>query len=259
MKPSNRAPNPGILVDRDGPVATVTLCRPAPSKIQEPVPFDAWPLFELARLGRDLPGDVRVVVVRCGEAEPDDPDDPLLAVARLPPAERERHRSASDEAVGWLRRPDLFSVAVLRGSTRGIRARIALSCDLRVFTSGSRLAFTEVTAGLVPGAGGARRLVELVGYAKAIELCVTGEPITAVDAERLGLANRIAPIERIGAVVGELVAAALACPRDALIEAKALLTGAASRTSREWEEAERQAVARRLADLAGEGDEADAR
>ena len=47
----------------------------------------------------------------------------------------------------------------------------------------------EVTLGLVPDLGGTKRLVELVGYARALEICVTGRRMDAAEADRIGLAN----------------------------------------------------------------------
>ena len=76
----------------------------------------------------------------------------------------------------------------------------------------------------------------------------------ADEADRTGLANLVVPAAELDAAAADLAAALLAAPRDAVIETKALLRGAAARTLEEQCAAERAAQARRLRDLAGLGD-----
>lgn len=76
----------------------------------------------------------------------------------------------------------------------------------------------------------------------------------ADEAERIGLANLVVPGADLESAVADLAAALVAAPRDAVIETKALLAGAVSRTYEEQRAAERAAQARRLRDLAGLGE-----
>lgn len=92
-----------------------------------------------------------------------------------------------------------------------------------------------------------------MGYARALEICATGRFVHAEEAERTGLANLVVPGDQLDATVADLAAALTAAPRDAVIETKALLAGAAGRTYEEQRRAERAAQARRLRDLAGVG------
>jgi enoyl-CoA hydratase/carnithine racemase len=96
--------------------------------------------------------------------------------------------------------------------------------------------------------------VDLVGYARALELCATGRRIGAQEAAAVGLANLVVPRAELDAATGDLCAAVLASPRAAVTEIKALLAGAAGRPYAEQEAAERAAQVRRLADLAGLGE-----
>ncbi|HEY2947115.1 MAG TPA: enoyl-CoA hydratase-related protein, partial [Micromonosporaceae bacterium] len=125
---------------------------------------------------------------------------------------------------------------------------------VRVLADDAQLSMAEVTLGLVPDLGGTKRLVELVGYARALELCVTGRRVGAAEADRMGLANVVVPRPELDAAVADLTAAVLAGPRNAVIEIKALLAGAANRSHAEQEAAEREAQTRRLRDLAGVGE-----
>jgi len=94
-------------------------------------------------------------------------------------------------------------IAALNGVTLGGGAEIALACDIRVIDESARIGFPEVGLGVFPGSGGVFRLPRVVGLARAYELLYTGEPISAEEALRIGLVNRIA-------THGETLAAALA-------------------------------------------------
>jgi enoyl-CoA hydratase/carnithine racemase len=109
----------------------------------------------------------------------------------------------------------------------------------------------EPTLGIVPDLGGTKRLVDLVGYSRAAEICLTGRRVAADEALRIGLASRVVPAAELDAAVQQTVDALLAVNRDAAAETKALLLGAAGRSQAEQEAAEREAQYRRLRELAG--------
>jgi enoyl-CoA hydratase/carnithine racemase len=232
---------------------------------------------ELRQIGRDLPGDVRVVVVR-GEGRAFSAGLDLAAVSdktpagpRPPTSSDSRGSSFSElaarddaeatdiiarfqEGFGWLRRPDLVSVAAIRGHAIGAGFQLALACDLRVLAEDAQLTMAEVSLGLVPDLGGTRRLVELVGYARAMDICLTGRRVGASEADRLGLATSVVPSDDLDRAVADLVAQLLAAPRGAVIEIKALLAAASLRGFPEQEAAERSAQLRRIRTLLSETD-----
>ena len=250
----------GVRLNCDGPVATVTLCRPDVLNAQTPEMWRA-----MYGISRDLPGDVRVVVVR-GEGRAfsagldrsvfgDGPAGGLVAeLAGLPPEECADRIAEFQAAFTWLHRPDLISIAAVRGYAIGAGFQLALACDFRVLADDAVLAMAEVSLGLVPDLTGTKRLVDLVGYARALEICVTGRRIDAAEAERLGLATVIVPGAELDAAVRDLTAAVLAGDRNAVVEIKALLAGAAGRSPADQWRAEREAQTRRLRDLAGIGE-----
>jgi enoyl-CoA hydratase/carnithine racemase len=253
-----------VRLDLKGPVATITLCRPEVLNAQTPQMWD-----RLRGIGKDLSGDVRVVVVRGeGRAFSAGLDLAAAGVAReggwtgggplaelLASPERGDARIAEYQgAFTWLRRPDIISIAAVQGHAIGAGFQLALNADFRVLAEGAKFTMAEVTLGLVPDLGGTKRLVELVGYARALELCVTGRRVDAAEAARIGLANIVVPGDELDAAVSDLTSAVLAAPRDAVVEIKALVAGAASRTFVEQDAAERAAQLRRLSDLAGMGE-----
>jgi enoyl-CoA hydratase/carnithine racemase len=256
--------DPGVRLDRDGPVATVTLCRPHVLNAQTPAMWTA-----LRQMGRDLPGDIRVVVVR-GEGRafsagldlaavrsPEDSTKDSAGFAGIAARDEESAQATIagyQEAFSWLRRPDLVSIAAVRGHAIGAGFQLALACDLRVLTENAQLTMAEVSLGLVPDLGGTKRLVELVGYARAIDICITGRRVRADEADRFGLATAVVADDGLEQAVADLTAQVLAAPRDAVVEIKALLAGASARTFAEQEAAERAAQVRRIRDLVGQGD-----
>ena len=212
-----------------------------------------------------MPGDVRVVLVRAAGrafsagldraalAPGGVPGAPGLAeIAALPRAEAEDVILGYQEAFSWLRRPDLLSVAAVQGPAVGAGCQLALACDLRVLAGDAQLSLPEPTLGLVPDLGGTAPLVDAVGYARALEICLTGRRVGAEEALRLGLATLVVPREELAAATADLVAALLAVPRDAAVETKALLLSAAERgrPRSAQEVAERAAQVRRLRELA---------
>ena len=88
-------------------------------------------------------------------------------------------------------------LAAINGPCTGAGLQITLSCDIRVASDQAKFGFLENNIGLIPGAGGCSRLVKLIGYGKAKELIFTGEMISAVEAERIGLVNRVVPHDEL--------------------------------------------------------------
>ena len=84
-------------------------------------------------------------------------------------------------------------LAAINGPCTGAGLQMTLSCDIRIASDQAKFGFRENNIGLIPGAGGCSRLVKLIGYGKAKELIFVGEMITAEEAERIGLINRVVP------------------------------------------------------------------
>ncbi len=91
----------------------------------------------------------------------------------------------------------LPAIAAIRGFALGGGCELAMACDLRVAAADAKLGQPEVGLGILPGAGAIQRLPRLVGLGRAKELIFTGRIIEAVEAERIGLVNRVVPAERV--------------------------------------------------------------
>ncbi len=81
------------------------------------------------------------------------------------------------------------TIAMIRGWALGGGCELALACDIRVAARSARLGQPEVRLGLIPGGGGTQRLPRLVGYGQALRLVLTGEPVDAEEAARIGLVD----------------------------------------------------------------------
>ena len=154
-------------------------------------------------------------------------------------------------AFDWTSRPSVVSIAAVRGHAIGAGFQLALGADIRIIADDAQFTMAEPTLGLVPDLGGTRRLVELVGYSRAAEICLTGRRVPAAEAAAIGLASQVVPAAELDAAVERTVAALLAVDRDAAAETKALLRAAISNSQSDQEAAERQAQYRRLRALTG--------
>jgi enoyl-CoA hydratase/carnithine racemase len=143
------------------------------------------------------------------------------------------------------------SIAAVHGHAIGAGFQLALGADIRIVADDAQFTMAEPTLGLVPDLGGTKRLVDLVGYSRAAEICLTGRRVEAAEALQIGLASRVVPLADLDAAVEETVQALLAVNRDAAAETKALLLAASGRTQAEQEAAEREAQYRRLRALVG--------
>jgi enoyl-CoA hydratase/carnithine racemase len=110
-------------------------------------------------------------------------------------------------------------IAAVNGAALGGGLELALACHVRILSERAVLAAAESNLGLAPGWGGSQRLARLAGAGRALEWILTGDPISAQEAWRMGLANRVVPQE-------QLLAEALALGRK--LAAKSKLTNAAA-------------------------------
>ncbi len=94
-------------------------------------------------------------------------------------------------------------IAAVNGAAIGAGLDLACMCDIRVAAAGAKLGSTFVKVGLVPGDGGAFLLARVVGFARALELVLTGRVLTAEDGLAIGLVHRVVPREQLLAAARE--------------------------------------------------------
>lgn len=187
-----------LLVERDGPVAIVTINRP---KVLNALNTET--LDELRRLVLELKADdgVRAIVLT-GQGEKSfvaGADINELAV-QTPTGGRE-HALAGQHVLDLIENLGKPVIAAINGYALGGGCELAMACTIRFAADTAKLGQPEINLGLIPGYAGTQRLARLVGKGRALELVLGGAPISAQEAERIGLVNRVVPAAELPAVV----------------------------------------------------------
>jgi enoyl-CoA hydratase len=183
------------------PLARLTLARP--DKLNA---LDRATLAELdAALDflRDAAGVRAIVLTGSGEKAFAAGAD-IGEIAALSAVEAHAFSQAGNALFRKLERFPIPVIAAVNGFALGGGCELALACTLRLAAEHAKLGQPEVKLGLIPGYGGTQRLARLIGTGPALQLLLTGEPIGAAEALRVGLVNQVVP------------AAALAGAADAL-------------------------------------------
>jgi enoyl-CoA hydratase/carnithine racemase len=216
----------------DGPIAEIVLCAPERRNSQTPAMWRA-----LAGLGRSMPDEVRIVILRAeGPSFSAGLDRSMLTGAAdvetvrdlLSGSDLSAARTASEYQQGFtfLRDPNFISIAAVQGHAVGAGFQLALACDIRVVADNAVFCMKEPALGLVPDLTGLRPLVRQVGYARALELCVRARNVDAHEAVTMGLAHSVVPVGDLASEVDALVRSVLQSDTDAVRETKRLLQSA---------------------------------
>jgi 3-hydroxypropionyl-coenzyme A dehydratase len=112
-------------------------------------------------------------------------------VVNIDPIEAEKYATFIHNLLNKIENLQQPVIAAVNGYALGGGCELALACDIRIASSNAKIGQTEVTVGIPPGWGGTQRLSRIVGPAKTKELIYTGKMITAEEAEKIGLVNRV--------------------------------------------------------------------
>ena len=177
-----------ILGERRGAVGIVTLNRPAALNA-----LNAALISELgAALDKfeDDAGIGAIVLTGSDKAFAAGADVKEMVAKSYPEIYCEDFITCGWERVAQCRKPVVAAVA---GFALGGGCEIAMMCDIVIAADTARFGQPEIALGTIPGAGGTQRLTRFVGKAKAMDLCLTGRMMDAMEAERAGLVSRIVP------------------------------------------------------------------
>jgi enoyl-CoA hydratase len=175
-------------------LATITLARPEVHNAMNDVMRRELTERFTALASDD---DVRVVVVTgTGERAFSAGADIREFVEPQPPARFREQRRRLDfrQAMDRCSQP---IIAAIRGFALGGGLELALACDIRVAGDDAQLGLTEINLAIIPGGGGTQRLPRLVGRGKALEMILTGTRISAAEALRIGLVERVVPASEV--------------------------------------------------------------
>jgi enoyl-CoA hydratase len=179
-----------LLLERDGPVAVVTLNRPRALNA-----LNAALMAELDELVGGIAGerDVRALVITGAGDRAFAAGADISELAALDPVAG-RHFAERGQAIfRALERLGKPSIAAVNGFALGGGCELAMACTLRIAADTAQFGQPEIDLGLIPGFGGTQRLVRLVGRGRALALLLGGHRIGAEEAERIGLVTRVVP------------------------------------------------------------------
>ncbi len=178
-----------IAVEKDGAIGIVTLNRPQQLNA---LSYGLVKELALALEALDQDPEVRVLVVTGGEKVFAAGADIKEMAEAGPFDERVQGRLAFRDRINKISKP---VVAAVSGYALGGGCELALSCDIIVASETARFGQPEINLGTIPGSGGTQRLTRLVGKYRAMEMVLVGEYIDAAEARRLGLVNKVVPVE----------------------------------------------------------------
>lgn len=211
-----------LLVERDGAVAIVTINRP---KVLNAL--NAQTLDELRRIVLELKRDeaIRAVVVTGAGEKSFIAGADIGELAVQTPAGGKEHAHQGQHVLNLIEGMGKPVIAAINGFCLGGGCELAMACTLRIAADTARIGQPEVNLGLIPGFAGTQRLARLVGKGRALEMILTGAPITAEEAWRIGLVNRVVP-------AAELVPAARALATELAAKAPLAVRYAIEATNR---------------------------
>ena len=146
-------------------------------------------------LGHDA--DVRVVILTGAGDKSFVAGADIRELAVQTPVSARAHALAGQHVFNLIEHLGKPVIAAINGYALGGGCELAMACTLRLAADTAKLGQPEINLGLIPGYGGTQRLARLVGKGKAMEMILTGAPITAAEAERIGLVNRVVPASEL--------------------------------------------------------------
>ena len=183
-------PFENLIVERDGAVAIVTINRP---KVLNAL--NAATMTELAAAMTELGSDdsVRAIVLTGSGEKSFVAGADINELAVQTPVGGRDHAQRGQRVLDTIEQLGKPVIAAINGFALGGGCELAMACTLRIAADTARLGQPEINLGLIPGYAGTQRLTRLVGRGVALEILLTGDPISAAEAHRIGLVNRVVP------------------------------------------------------------------
>jgi enoyl-CoA hydratase len=179
-----------LLIDRDGASAIVTINRPTVLNALSSKTID-----DLRRAMLDLKRDdeVRAIVLTGAGDKAFVAGADINELAVQTPTSGREHALAGQHVLDLIENLGKPVIAAINGYALGGGCELAMACTLRIAADTAKLGQPEITLGLLPGYAGTQRLPRLVGKGRAMEMILTGALVSADEAQRIGLVNRVVP------------------------------------------------------------------
>lgn len=177
-----------LLLERDGPVAIVTLNRP---KVLNAL--NSQTLSELASVMAELKADagVRAIVLTGAGEKSFVAGADINELAALSPIEGKEHARVGQRVLDTIENLGKPVIAAVNGFALGGGCELAMACTIRLAADTARFGQPEINLGIIPGYAGSQRLPRLVGKGIALEILLSGDMVSAERAYEIGLVNRV--------------------------------------------------------------------
>jgi enoyl-CoA hydratase len=179
-----------LLIQRDDAVAIVTINRPKVLNALDSVTVDE---LRRAILQLEQDGAVRIVVITGAGDKSFVAGADINELAGQTPTSGREHALRGQQLLDLIENLGKPVIAAINGYALGGGCELAMACTLRIAAETAKIGQPEVTLGLIPGYAGTQRLPRLVGRGRAMEMILTGRAISADEALRIGLVNRVVP------------------------------------------------------------------
>jgi enoyl-CoA hydratase len=213
-----------LLLEKQDGVAVLTVNRP--DKLNA---LSRETVAELHACFNELRGDagVKVVVLTGAGEKAFVAGADIMELADLTAVEAEKLATRGQELMWKIENLGKPVIAAVNGFALGGGCELALACTFRYASANARLGLPETSLGLIPGYGGTQRLPRLVGQGRALEMILTGAHITAVEAQAIGLVNKVLTQDELLPTVRALAAALAAkSPLILRLALKSVIEGA---------------------------------
>ena len=183
--------SPSVRIDTEDGVRTITVDRPEKLNALNSEVMDA---LDEAFAGAVGDTTLRCLVVTGAGEKAFIAGADIGELAKLTPLQGREHARRGQAVLDRLAALPMPTIAAINGYAYGGGLELAMACCLRVASENAKMGLPETSLGILPGYGGTQRLARLVGVARAIELVLTAEKgVTAAEAHRIGLVNRVVP------------------------------------------------------------------
>ncbi len=177
-----------IQVERDGGVATITINRP---KVLNALSTPTLDELRRAILALTHDDSVRAVIITGAGEKSFIAGADINELSQQTPTGGREHAIAGQHVFDLIENMGKPVIAAINGYALGGGCELAMACTIRIAADTAKLGQPEINLGIIPGYGGTQRLSRLIGRGRALELLLTGDQITAAEAHRLGLVNRV--------------------------------------------------------------------
>jgi enoyl-CoA hydratase len=197
-------PCENLKIDRQGSVLVVSIHRPATlNSLSRATLEELRGVVTEAQLDAAL-GAIVLTGGETGKKPSFAAGADIGELARLGMLEARAHAALGQRACQAIEDSRLPVIAAINGFALGGGLELAMACHIRYASSEAKLGQPEINLGIIPGFAGTQRLPRLVGPGRALEMLLSGDPITAEEALRIGLVNRVLPPDQLMTAALEL-------------------------------------------------------